>query len=274
MRNIFCSVGQHSHAHEGSYPSKAPAPAQITLTTALEKCAKHARDIIDIDEITSEVEEVPRGEVGLKSKQAGKQRVGECTTKQSRKWRCSGIRITFPDGTNHHMCYPFGIHSERSVPWNYQSVDDVFYIQAKSCQKLSSTEGGACGNCQELTSSTLFSGIMARIRFGAHENIPLVYHGVGALITIARRKTDQIEQLRMSKLNDSQKLLVKAGALEDHKQWILAIASGRVDRVVLLVQAGLQQRVGIKALIQQYEHAAVKLYKPKSPCRKPCRRNR
>ena len=37
---------------------------------------------------------------------------------------------------------------------------------------------------------------------------------------------DQLNQLQLSKLNNSQKLLVKAGALEDHKQWILAIASG------------------------------------------------
>ncbi|KAH8991639.1 hypothetical protein EDB86DRAFT_2806500, partial [Lactarius hatsudake] len=67
----------------------------------------------------------------------------------------------------------------------------------------------------------------------------------------------------MSKLNDSRKLLMKVGALEDHKQWILAIASGRVDRVASLVQAGLKHRVGIKTLIQQYECAAEKLYKPK-----------
>ncbi|KAH8992268.1 hypothetical protein EDB86DRAFT_2806293 [Lactarius hatsudake] len=67
----------------------------------------------------------------------------------------------------------------------------------------------------------------------------------------------------MSKLNDSRKLLTKVGALEDHKQWILAIVSGQVDRVASLVQAGLKHRVGIKTLIQQYECAAKKLYKPK-----------
>jgi hypothetical protein len=49
---------------------------------------------------------------------------------------------------------------------------------------------------------------------------------------------DQLNQLQLSKLNNSQKLLVKAGALKDHKQWILAIASGWVDHVALLVQAG------------------------------------
>ena len=83
---------------------------------------------------------------------------------------------------------------------------------------------------------------MHRIKFGVHENIPLVYHGIGALMAITRRKTDQIEQ---------------------HKQWILAIASGQVDCVALLVQAGLKNRAGIKTLIQQYERAAEKLYKPK-----------
>jgi hypothetical protein len=52
-------------------------------------------------------------------------------------------------------------------------------------------------------------------------------------------------------------------ALDNHKQWILVIASGRVDRVASLVQAGLKQRAGIRALIQEYEHAAEKLYQPK-----------
>jgi hypothetical protein len=58
-------------------------------------------------------------------------------------------------------------------------------------------------NCQKLTSSMLYTRIMHRIRFGAHENTPLVYHGVGALMAIVQWKTDQIEQLWMSKLNDS-----------------------------------------------------------------------
>ncbi|KAN0129709.1 hypothetical protein V8E53_012529 [Lactarius tabidus] len=156
-------------------------------------------------------------------------------------WQCDGILVTFPEGMDHHTSYLFGIHSKHSIPWNYQSINDAFYLQAKSCQKLSSMEGGMCGNCQKLTSSTLFSRIMARIRFGTNENVLFMYHRVGALIAIACQKTEQIEQLQMSKLNDSQKLLVKVGTLEDHKQWILVIASGWVNRVASLIQAGLKQ---------------------------------
>jgi hypothetical protein len=106
-------------------------------------------------------------------------------------------------------------------------------------------------------------GIMDRIKYGAHENIPLVYHGVGGLVTIVRCKQDYIETLQMIKLNDSRKLLGKMGVLEDHKQWVLAVVSGCVDCVASLVQAGLNHRTGIKALIQQYEHAADKLYQPR-----------
>ena len=82
-------------------------------------------------------------------------------------------------------------------------------------------------------------------------------------MTIVRRKIDMVSQLRMSKLNDSRKLLVKVGALEDHKQLILAIASGRVERVAPLVQAVLDHGAGIGSIIRQYERATEKLYKPK-----------
>jgi hypothetical protein len=44
---------------------------------------------------------------------------------------------------------------------------------------------------------------------------------------------------------------------------VLAVASGCIDRVASLVQAGLNHRTGIKALIQQYEHAADRLYQPR-----------
>lgn len=55
----------------------------------------------------------------------------------------------------------------------------------------------------------------------------------------------------------------KAGALEDHKQWILVIVSGQVDHVAPLVQAGLMRWAGIKTIIEQYKQVANKLYLPK-----------
>ncbi|KAH9170291.1 hypothetical protein EDB89DRAFT_2190372 [Lactarius sanguifluus] len=176
---------------------------------------------------------------------------------------CEGILVQFPHGKNHHISYPFGIHSERDLPWDYRSTRDKFYIQAKLCRRPSISKGNACNDCQALTSVPLYISIMDRIRNGVHENTPLIYHGIGGLVEVAQRKTEQVRQLRLTKLNASRRLLGKATALDDHKQWIMAIASGRVDRVASLVQAGLKHKAGIKTLIQQYERAAEKLYQPK-----------
>jgi hypothetical protein len=176
---------------------------------------------------------------------------------------CEGVLVHFPPKRNQHTLYPFGIHAEHDVPWDYHSVSDMFYIQAKLCHRPFVSRGSACEDCCALTSMPLYVGIMNQIQNGVHENAPLIYHGVGGLIGVARWKTEQVRQIQMTKLNTSQKLLGKATALDNHKQWILAIASGRVDRIASLVQAGLKHRAGIKALIQEYEHAAEKLYQPK-----------
>jgi len=60
------------------------------------------------------------------------------------KCTCEGILIEFSDRKDEHTSYPFGLHKEHTMLWNYQSIDDSFYIQAKSCQKWSSEAGKAC----------------------------------------------------------------------------------------------------------------------------------
>jgi hypothetical protein len=95
--------------------------------------------------------------------------------------------------------------------------------------------------------------IIDQIECGVHKNTPLVYHGIGGLVTVVCRKVDQIREMCLMKLNTSRKLLGKVALLEDHKQRILVIASGKVDRVVVLVQAGLAHHASIQTLIQQYE---------------------
>lgn len=237
-----CSVRYPSR----TTPQTAAHISELTLPTTLE--------IINIDAIPDGVLD------GLDKVTQARPPHG---SHSPRRHTCKGILIEFPDGKDEHTSYPFGLHKGRTLPWNYRSVDDSFYIQAKSCQNRSSEAGKACQECQKLTSSTAYTGIIHRIMNGTHENVPLVYHGIGGLMAIVRRKTDLVAQLRMSKLNDSRKLLAKVGILEDHKQLILGIASGRVERVAPLVQAAMKNGVGIRTIVQQYERAAEKLYKPK-----------
>ena len=124
---------------------------------------------------------------------------------------CEGILVEFPHGSNPHLSYPFGLHSERDIPWDYYSTGDKFYIQAKKCRKPVINKGSACKDCRGLTSLPLYIGIMDRIRHGVHENTPLVYHGVGGIVEIIRRKTEQIEQLRLTKLSKKRHAEAQSG---------------------------------------------------------------
>ena len=65
------------------------------------------------------------------------------------------------------------------------------------------------------------------------------------------------------KLNASRNLLGKAAALDDHKEWVMVLASDCVDCVAPLVQAGLKNNCGVKTLIYKYGCAAEMLYKLK-----------
>ena len=135
---------------------------------------------------------------------------------------CEGILIEFPRRSNHHLSYPFGLHSERDILWNYSSTGDKFYIQAKKCRKPVISKGSACKDCRALTSLPLYICIMMdRIRHGVHENTPLVYHGVGGIFELIRR-TEQVQQLRLTKLNKGRHVEAQSGGakkeIEPEKQ--------------------------------------------------------
>ena len=137
---------------------------------------------------------------------------GHLSRREARgKTCCEGILVEFPHRSNPHLSYPFGLHSERDIPWDYYSTGDKFYIQAKKCRKPVISKGSACKDCRGLTSLPLYIGIMDRIRHGVHENTPLVYHGVGGIVEIIRRKTEQIEQLRLTKLSKKRHAEAQSG---------------------------------------------------------------
>ena len=93
-----------------------------------------------------------------------------------------------------------------------------------------------------------------------HENSRLVYHGVGGLVKIIQQRTHQVEALCLQKLNDAWKLIGKAAALERHKEWMMAIGSGKVDHVDRLVCVGLAVKKGIQRMLELHNHATQKVY--------------
>ncbi|KAJ7311727.1 hypothetical protein DFH08DRAFT_615485, partial [Mycena albidolilacea] len=88
--------------------------------------------------------------------------------------------------------------------------------------------------CSNLGANSTLQGIIARSANGVHENTSLNYQPPAALVELVRRKTAQIQSLRVGVLTSSRNLLTQAASMSDYKRFIVAIGSGevwRVDRV-------------------------------------------
>ena len=68
----------------------------------------------------------------------------------------------------------------------------------------------------------------------------------------------------MKRLNDARKLAGKAVALDDMKRWVMAIGSGKVERVDRLVRINLARKGGIRNLLDLYDRAARRVYHPRN----------
>jgi len=180
--------------------------------------------------------------------------------------QCCGIKLTFPTRASPHSSYPYGIHDQLGDPWDYTVSGSIMVLHAKRCTDTSQRlkTSGRCERCEMLTENANLQGVIQRIETGIHENTSLVYHSIGGLITLVRRKDSQVKVLRLRRLNDAKKLAGKAIALDDMKRWVMAVGSGKVERVDRLVRVNLARKGGIRNLLDLYDRAAKQVYHPRN----------
>ena len=81
---------------------------------------------------------------------------------------------------------------------------------------------------------------------GVHDNAHLIYHSIGGLISIVRKKTAEIQTLKLHWVNDVEKLAGKLGVIDELKQWVMVVGSGKVEHMDCLVQVDIAQKGGLQ----------------------------
>ena len=175
---------------------------------------------------------------------------------------CSGYRLLFPPGQQAHTSYPFALHTLLPLTWDYSGGTDGFFLISHFCTGIA-RRNGPCKRCDDLVNNEYLQKIIARFTNGIHENAALVYHGVGGLIDIVRRKTKAIDLFRLHRLNDSKRLIGKEGTIDIHKQMLLAISSQRIPRVDRVLRVGFRTGAGIQSMLELVKKAAEGTYHPK-----------
>ncbi|KAJ7219677.1 hypothetical protein B0H12DRAFT_1078592 [Mycena haematopus] len=76
---------------------------------------------------------------------------------------CGGLQIRFPPGRSPHLYYPFGLHQQYELPWNYYSHHDQFFIQSPSCLRSLVAPDRGCSRCEGLLIHDVLRGIIQHI---------------------------------------------------------------------------------------------------------------
>ncbi|KAJ7434946.1 hypothetical protein FB451DRAFT_1465917 [Mycena latifolia] len=143
---------------------------------------------------------------------------------------CGGFIFPFSGaGKTASSDYPYGLHDTITLPWTYSS-----------------------------------SGILDRAKDGVSENANYAYHLISGLIQLIGRKNKRIEELRLRGLNAAKRIAAQARSLTDHKRFVRAIGSGKVEHVDRLVRVQLSRKQGVRGIVSTYDKAAQGVYHPKS----------
>jgi len=178
--------------------------------------------------------------------------------------KCQGLCIVIPDGRSPHSTYPLALHDFRTLPWTCRFDDQGLTLFALACSGQSVECLETCRPCQQLVKNSNLEGILTRMKEGVHTNSPHAYYGFSGLQELIQRKDHQIEFYRFRGLNQAKKLLGRAAALSDQKRLLMAIASGKAQRVDRVISVGLLQKKGARGLLASVLAAAQGHYRPKS----------
>ena len=177
---------------------------------------------------------------------------------------CNGYILIFPDGKSPHTAYPFALHETLTLPWDYMVRNGEMVLFSKSCTRKAKGKARYCQACQQLCGNEHLERIVSRIKDGVHENTAFAHIGFSGLQEILRRKNQQVEFYRLRGLNQARQLLGKAVALSESKRLLMAIASGKTQRVDRVISIGLRQKKGVRGLLASVMAAAHGHYRPKS----------
>ncbi|KAJ7716441.1 hypothetical protein B0H16DRAFT_1339048, partial [Mycena metata] len=175
---------------------------------------------------------------------------------------CTGIRLIFPPGENQHVSYPFGLHAKLTLPWNYYSEGEHFFLRATTCRKhVPGSTPALCRSCRNLDErDEVLREIRWRIVHGIDENTPLLYFPIGGLLARIRKKNTQLDTMRVTRLSDTRMLAGKIAELDLHKQFMMAIAETDERRISQLVRAGLNNGESISAMLERFYRACVDVH--------------
>jgi hypothetical protein len=105
---------------------------------------------------------------------------------------------------------------------------------------------------------------MERNELGARENTPYQWLSHNHVSQLLHRKDEQINDLKLARLNLERSLLRNARSLNDFKRFVFAVARDDIPRLHSLVMTAQKRGSSIHRILELVDLAVQQVYKPKS----------
>ncbi|KAH9047051.1 hypothetical protein EDB84DRAFT_1557861 [Lactarius hengduanensis] len=181
----------------------------------------------------------------------------------SKREACRRHLVSVPPGQTAIGAYPFMLHIEEHIPWEFSSLHGSLLLHARNCEDRHLDKGGLCRPCQSLLLSDRFRKTLSRVQEGVREYTPYKYYGLVNLAEIARKKEHTIEMYRTRRVNDTRKLLGREGAIALHHQILLAMSTGKIPRVDRILRIASDRRMSVATILEMVKRAGEGIFRPK-----------
>ena len=184
--------------------------------------------------------------------------------------RCPGYGLKMPHSQSPFVSYPFLLHSVKTLPWKVEVSDARLSLRSTRCsgvgqvsKKGKEIEPHACHPCSRLHNDTIIMGIRHRLLDGTHENTPWAYLTAAEILSLLKKKTRQINTLKLRALNSAMTIGVRNRHLAAWKRMAAAIGREDVPRIQSLMAAQTRAGTSVFSIIEKVDQAAARQYSPK-----------
>ncbi|KAJ7843528.1 hypothetical protein B0H14DRAFT_2201514, partial [Mycena olivaceomarginata] len=143
---------------------------------------------------------------------------------------CVGVKVKFPDGVSAWEGYTNGLHSQLNDPWDAVIRRGEMRIFSRSCEKDVDDGDETCMRCEDIATSAHFQTVQHHILDPPKAKTNRAYYSTNGLVKKVREGQRSVRALRLVRINDGKKIASRTRALALHKQWVAAVASGKVLR--------------------------------------------
>ncbi|KAJ7790981.1 hypothetical protein B0H14DRAFT_2625508 [Mycena olivaceomarginata] len=115
-------------------------------------------------------------------------------------------------------------------PWDAVIRRGERRIFSRSCEKDVDDGDETCMRCEDIATSAHFQTVQHHILNPPKAKTNLAYYSTNGLVKKVREGQRSVRALRLVRINDGKKIASRTRALALHKQWVAAVASGKVLR--------------------------------------------